>query len=120
MDLRGIADFGNTKYIVGGMIGNQEVTNKVWKLEYVTVSLEEKTLLDVSIYPNPVANFVTLETSNSAIKNVSLYSKEGKLIAEYSINNTKTEIDLTNLSSGIYLLRIQTGTNSVTKKIIKQ
>jgi hypothetical protein len=63
---------------------------------------------------------VTLETSNSAIKNVSLYSKEGKLIAEYSINNTKTEIDLTNLSSGIYLLRIQTGTNSVTKKIIKQ
>ncbi len=121
MDLRGIADFGNTKYIVGGMIGNQEVTNKVWKLDYVTVSLnEEKSDIDISMYPNPTNNFIILESKNSQVKSAFLYSKEGKLITEYLLKSNKTKIDLADLPSGIYFLKVETDTNSVTKKIIKQ
>jgi len=121
MDLRGVADFGNTKYLVGGMVRNQEVTNKVWKLEYVAVSIrEDENLIEVTVYPNPTKDIIQIETSNPDINGASLYSNEGRLLAEYSFTNSKTVINLANLTSGIYFLKIKTEVNSVTKKIIKQ
>lgn len=75
----------------------------------------------ISLYPNPTKNIVTLHT-NKTIPNdeVLLLDNLGKVIRRINTKVKKQEenfdIDLTELDSGIYYLKI----GDITKKIIKQ
>jgi hypothetical protein len=48
---------------------------------------------------------------------VSIYDLTGKNVATYSIDSKKTQIDLSNCMSGIYLLITS---NGITRKLVKQ
>lgn len=68
-----------------------------------------------SIYPNPSSNFIAIKT-NEKINKVLLYNSLGQLVLN-EINATK-QIDTKYLKSGLYLLKIYSGKNTITKKII--
>ncbi|HLV39892.1 T9SS type A sorting domain-containing protein [Xanthomarina sp.] len=71
----------------------------------------------ISVYPNPTNDFVNLEVSNSVIiKSVELYNIIGKQVLK--TDSVKT-LDLSNLESGVYLLKVSTDLGSMTKKIIR-
>ncbi len=119
MDLRGIADFGNKKYLVGGMIGNQEVTNKVWKLEYVTVSQKEITSnLDFNIFPNPSSTLISITGLDFSNYELTIYSIQGKLVKSEFIANRNTSIDISNLDDGVYFVQITSDNLKLSKKLI--
>ncbi|WP_303315238.1 T9SS type A sorting domain-containing protein [Flavivirga abyssicola] len=72
---------------------------------------------DISVYPNPSKDFINIksdkenyETYLFDIKGVKLNVKEDK------INHT---MDISNLTNGIYFLRINHGKNYITKQIVK-
>ncbi len=70
----------------------------------------------VSLYPNPSADkFTVLAPENSFI---TVFSPQGNLISEQKASSENTEINLTNQSSGLYLIKISNGTKTVTKKVI--
>lgn len=71
---------------------------------------------DIEVYPNPTSNFVKIK-SKEKIKNVSLFDVSGKKIP---IQLSDDMIDLSRMPSGSYFLRLETGTNSVVKKIIRK
>ncbi|VFA42821.1 T9SS type A sorting domain-containing protein [Chryseobacterium indologenes] len=72
----------------------------------------------VIVYPNPTADYVTLQISlKENSREVSVYDLSGKLIMQKEINNNR--IDLSSLLKGVYLLTFK---NSDLKpvKIIKK
>lgn len=71
----------------------------------------------LSIYPNPVNDFMTME-SNYTIDKMEMFTLSGKLVNTY--NQPTETLSLEGLEQGIYLLRIHTETGVTTKKIVKQ
>jgi xyloglucan-specific exo-beta-1,4-glucanase len=69
----------------------------------------------VLVYPNPVVDVVHIDSKN--LKSAVLYDMNGKKLME----SNKTEINVSQLPKGVYVLKIITSDNSVvSKKIIKK
>jgi hypothetical protein len=68
------------------------------------------------IYPNPTNSILFIETTED-IYDVSMFSVDGKLLKSIINNN---QIDLSNLSSSTYFLKIITPNNIYIKSVIKQ
>lgn len=76
---------------------------------------------DIKLYPNPVRDKLKIEF-NKSIKNkkidIKIINTLGTVV-RYINNFNNDYIDLENLKSGIYILRIQTKNSVINKKIIK-
>lgn len=70
---------------------------------------------ELEIYPNPVQEKLHVNTSEE-ILNVVLFDINGRIINSSLINNT---IDFSNISNGVYLIKITTDKGIINKKIIK-
>lgn len=82
----------------------------------ITLSNDAETLeTHTTIYPNPSTALVTVKSVGN-IKTISLYSAIGNLV----LTSTQNPIDLTQLASGIYLIKISTSTGkSIMRRLIK-
>lgn len=79
--------------------------------------IENETGWDVSIYPNPSSGHLNI---NSEVDNYSLQVLDltGKTIINKNNLSETTQIDLSNMPSGIYMVKLNNGSNQLTKKII--
>ena len=82
-------------------------------LEDSVVNIKEVTD-NINIYPNPVRDILKIN-SNSEVSAVLLMDLSGNIIYQ---THTK-QIDISNLSQGIYLIKIFTPQKVITKKIVK-
>jgi len=69
------------------------------------------------IFPNPTKNLIQIK-SNSVIEKIILFDYLGKEILTQIQNNN--EVDVQNLSKGIYLIEIHSENGKVYKKFIKE
>jgi len=77
----------------------------------------------ISMYPNPASSQVTIANkSNIALQQVMIYDVNGKLVNQINLSNMQGEkvIDVSALSSGIYMVRIIGDQASVVKRLIKK
>lgn len=74
-------------------------------------------LNNITLYPNPVNSNLYLNTNTILLSEIEVYSASGKKVLGKS-GNTNT-IDLSNLKSGIYFLKLHTEDAFTVKKIIK-
>jgi PKD repeat protein len=83
------------------------------------VGISEAQQAGISVYPNPATNAVTVELANE-MRNVKaeIRSITGQVISQSSITNQKSTLDISNLSSGIYFLRLFSENLDVTEKIV--
>jgi hypothetical protein len=95
----------------------------LWKLTPQTISnLPEINANNNSIlvYPNPVSKFVKVETKGSeTIKRIMLVDLSGKTIFNNVYEDSQVTISLSDLSKGIYLLKVYTDNGPSIQKIIK-
>lgn len=74
--------------------------------------------LGFSVFPNPAGDLITV--SGADITSVEIRDMNGRRIKQYKYNNaTTTEIDLTEMQSGMYLLTIASTKGTETKKVVK-
>lgn len=72
----------------------------------------------ISLFPNPTTGIIHIDTPNNAeVKNMQLVDVNGRVIK--TINGFVSQLDITSLSNGVYMLTIETATAKETKKIIK-
>ena len=71
--------------------------------------------LNFKMYPNPADHTVTVSINNNAADEIEILSILGTSIKK--ISKTKT-IDISDLSSGIYLIKIKSDNKELTKKLI--
>lgn len=83
-----------------------------------TLSTNDFSVSYFSVYPNPASNFISIESSSKEkISTVQLLDVLGKEVINTELTNK--QINVSNLSKGIYLLKINSlNGKSITKKII--
>lgn len=128
MDLRGIASINDSlKYIAGGMLANQVVTNKVYKLKWnynLTEINESTSSLSIKVYPNPVRKNSRLTLETNQLENskgtIILYNIHGQVISLTQLEHKINVLDIPNVNSGIYYLQISSELGKTTQKICIQ
>lgn len=74
-----------------------------------------------TVYPNPVKDGkLYISSSNASEKQVSIYSILGQKVIDVKTNNNTSEINVSKLSKGNYILRITEDGKSEAKKLIIQ
>ncbi|CAA7193728.1 hypothetical protein CHRY9293_00140 [Chryseobacterium potabilaquae] len=109
-----INGFGDTE---SGTFGLGICSSSIVLGTYDTIHrLESNT---VGIYPNPVKNKMVI-SSKEILKSYKVFDKTGTLTLFSSLNGNETEIHLSSLKTGNYIISIETEKQTVNKKFIKQ
>ena len=83
-----------------------------------TVGIEEETAENaVSIYPNPASTMLNVHAEN--FDNVQVINFLGQVVYSANVTENDFQINVSNLSNGVYFLRLN-GENTVTKKFVKK
>jgi len=71
----------------------------------------------LNIYPNPVHNVLNIQT-NEEIHEIAIFNISGQIV-KHVTENFQNGIDLSEINSGLYIIRIDTDEHSYTEKIFK-
>ena len=108
---------------------NNKVSNMIKSANTVPPSCYTDNLLstndftnsnDIVVYPNPTVETISINSVNNPINVVSVFSMDGKFIISYKnpITSDNYTINVQNLATGIYNLKVDTNNGSFSKKII--
>jgi len=82
--------------------------------------IDDEAISKINLYPNPVTNQLNIETATQ-ILSVSIFSINGSFILNKNYEATEiTTVDLTAISSGMYIAKVITHTGTYTSKFIKK
>ena len=82
------------------------------------LSVNDNVLSQLSLYPNPSSDIITINTpAGIEIESYILYNLLGKVVLE---NNNSNKADLSELSTGVYIITIITNNGSISKKVIRK
>lgn len=83
------------------------------------LSVIDETLVDVSIYPNPVEAVLTIETSADLTNKIAtVFDMNGRKVLNQKL--TTNTLDVSTLGSGLYFLRLESNGKSIKRKFIKK
>ncbi|WP_299135773.1 InlB B-repeat-containing protein [uncultured Tenacibaculum sp.] len=105
---------GTTNQTTVTMNANKSITAT---FSQVTAGIEdEKKLKDFAVYPNPVETILRLQL-NEQVKEITIYSIQGREVK----TSKEREVNISDLSSGIYLIKVQTDNDKIgIKKFVKK
>jgi len=111
----------NTEYTVtvpaGAVVGlNEEIT---WSFttRKTAVGLPTNELESLAIYPNPVQNRLFIQ-SPTTVNRVEIYNLLGSLVK--TVENNVQQISVSDMTSGIYMIRIMTDEGTITQRFVKE
>jgi len=75
-----------------------------------------------SVYPNPAENTLNItNTINASIEAIQLSDLNGRIVKNIKVSNaTETQINISDISQGVYMLKIISDKGSLIKKVIKE
>ena len=104
--------------------------NRVWKTTDTHIqtaygncsSLTLSTVVDViesvTLYPNPTSYFVRISAGES-IDLVQVFDVTGRVVKELSPEKSDFSLNVSNLSKGVYLVKLNSGDKEATTKLVK-
>ncbi|WP_296386490.1 T9SS type A sorting domain-containing protein [Winogradskyella sp.] len=104
-------DSTTTQDYFGGIVSGQG------NFMFDVLGIEDETLsnVDLYLYPNPTQDFAYIKTS-AVIKTIEIYDITGKLVRDVK---TK-KLVVSDLNSGVYLLKIYTENTTIVRRLIKE
>jgi hypothetical protein len=83
-----------------------------------TLSANDAIFNTYKMYPNPT-NGNTLYFKTTKDINIKIYNAIGQIVKSENISENKNNIDISNLSKGIFIIKINFGSTNISKKLIK-
>ena len=118
----GNGDFEKWCDPTAGVVVDSMEYSGVWYYTYVypmeihpvsvpqTQSIVSVEAVSMSVYPNPVADYVTISgVEGDAV----LYDMRGSMVATFRVSGVETRVNLGTLASGVYMLRVGEATAKV-------
>ncbi|MGO3181784.1 MAG: T9SS type A sorting domain-containing protein [Aequorivita sp.] len=114
-----ISDDGN--YVVGWLNGPPMFAEGwiVYLDDMIVLGTQDVSQNTVSFFPNPVENILHLN-SKEAIDSVSVYTITGQLVSNITHSENKTELNLSSLATGVYLVKVTSNGSVENLKVVKQ
>jgi hypothetical protein len=77
---------------------------------------------NLSVYPNPVMDRLTIELNSDNISIINVFNISGQNVISRQVgaNSGKVNIDVANLNSGVYFIQVISGNQTTTQKLIKK
>ncbi len=103
--------------------GNDALISKVWFRDNFVGISENINNVNVSVYPNPATDNITIENQNITTQNfiVSIKNIQGQVVISEKINFTgKHLINVSDLCNGVYILTLQNDKENYMSKIVIQ
>ncbi|MGB5419081.1 M64 family metallopeptidase [Algibacter sp.] len=103
------------------------VSTVTWTINYSSLGvddiLSEQHNYTISLYPNPTSNILNLEFESNSVSNlkVEIMSIDGKKVKSDKLSNYESkQVDISNLSQGIYIANFYSGNLLIaSKRIVK-
>jgi hypothetical protein len=113
-----ISDNGN---YVAGWVNGPPMFAEGWMvyLDDLILGTNNVSQNTVSFYPNPVENVLHLN-SKEVIDSVAVYTVTGQMVSNVTFNENRTELNLSNLASGVYLVKVSSNGSVENLKVVKQ
>ena len=73
---------------------------------------------NISVYPNPVTNIVTIESPRDAV--IEITNIQGQLVKTLAATGNKTDIDVSSLANGVYVVEVRTNEGVSVEKFVKE
>jgi len=113
------------KIVVAGYIDDGAGTDDIAIVRYFVTPLGINNMNsqcdNLILYPNPANNKITVKTvSDTKDDFASIYNIQGQLIQQKLLQNTKTEIDISNLAKGIYVVKVSNMETTIVKHFVKE
>jgi endonuclease I len=106
--------FIDNPYLATVIWGGPEAENTWENLSTSAVATNQ-----IKLFPNPVNGNVVTIISNQDLA-VEVYDVLGKKVKSQAITSNQKTLNITGLSQGIYMVKLNSNTGSVIKKLIKQ
>lgn len=74
----------------------------------------------LSVYPNPTNGIVNISNDSNALNSVDVLDLNGRTVKSIKLTGeTSAQVNISDLSAGVYMMNISSDQGSVTKKIVK-
>lgn len=106
-------------YLAGWSSTGNTTGQHTIELTCSTVSVSDFASPDAfTFYPNPVSNMLNIKAQNS-INNVAVYNMLGQEVLRTAPNAVVSEVDMSNLQTGAYFVKVTVGNTTETIRVIK-
>jgi hypothetical protein len=89
-------------------------------LNYTTIHVAESIALPWTIFPNPASDLLHIQLKSSAAIEIDLLDTHGRVVLSMKTAGNMTSIDTSQLSNGVYALRIKDGITVETQQVVIQ
>ncbi|MDO9185415.1 MAG: T9SS type A sorting domain-containing protein [Bacteroidia bacterium] len=99
---------GQVDYITASDSSGNTTQGLQQSYEILIIKGIEEIDINLTLYPNPAADFVVLSVQNTNIQNMTylLYDMQGKLIENKKLNSNQTSISMADLANDIYFIKV--------------
>jgi hypothetical protein len=108
-----LEDQDGTVIVQGGNFDSSEATNFSAS---VNLGVGDYSLSQILLYPNPSTGIINVQTKNTL--DISIFDITGKQVFNASDVSNENQLDLSGLRAGLYLVKMNDGTNHSTQKLI--
>jgi hypothetical protein len=112
----------DTLSIQAEAIGAQGVSRLSNIINVIVEPLSVKNLaaMGISVYPNPTSATLTINSKSEMVKSVQIKDVSGKVVYTASPNALQSELNVSGLTNGFYLVEIATEKGTSVARIVKQ
>jgi hypothetical protein len=88
-------------------------------INFTSLGIDELLQFGVTVYPNPMTDFIKIESTKYAIESAQLVDNSGRLVFESAINNQVGTIETSQLAKGNYQLILKTADQIFKIQVVK-
>jgi hypothetical protein len=104
--------------LIFNMIVNKSAITKSFTVDCSLLGISESIEEKLNVYPNPANDKIEIEGLQAG--QIEIINLQGQIIKKINLTDEKTTIDISELSVGLYSIRIKTADGIIVKKLIKQ
>ena len=84
------------------------------------VGLDQLTTIDMSVQPNPTAGELTVNMPSELTAQAQVFDAQGKLVIDNAAVSNGSVLNLSNMTTGVYMVRITAADSVQTFRVVKQ
>jgi hypothetical protein len=109
---------GNYAVVITNNTCSVSDTSMSYFVDLTTTNIMNASNIQASVFPNPATNFVNINLTEAISGTVSITDINGNVVSSKIVNGSQLNISTSDLSSGVYVLKIASDTLNATKQLL--